>query len=135
RLLVPPVFGEQDAHASEVGGAQGVAHALSRLLETTQRIHDPRLPTLVGREHAGDGRAGEPGLPRVAQDRLPLERGPERGVERDRLHAEIGVAEAQAVDPAPRRGELTLLAPRDPRLHRLEVPGRLRDVALAGALR
>src|SRR5207245_1916115 len=74
-----------------------------------------------------------PPPPRAAgagQHGLARERRSERRIQRDRLDTDIGVAEAQAVEPAQGGGELVLATSGALRLDHLQLPGVLGNLTL-----
>ena len=125
-----PVLREELGDASQVRCPQRLRHARGHLLHGAQRLRHTWIPALVRRHDPRDGRARHAGPSRVAQHGAALQVCREGGGERDRLRADVGVAEREALEAAQCRGELILLSAGDPRLDGLEIPRLLGDLAL-----
>src|SRR2546422_7712114 len=87
-------------------------HRRRHVSEGAQRARDGAVAPLVGAHDARDRLTGNARAAGVAEYRLPLERGRERRVERDRLDAHVGIAKAEPVEAAQGGGELILPAAR-----------------------
>src|SRR5439155_19532854 len=105
-----------------------------RLLQPMQGAGHVGVPTLIRPHHTRNRISGDTALVGIADQRLTLERGRKCRIERHRLDADVGMAEAEAMKAPDRRGILTLFPAGEPGLDRLDLTGVVSNVLSARRL-